>query len=192
MLLELVQDEVAGDPVDGQCWVRRSLNKIREALAGLGFSLCCQTIRRLLSKHHIRPKSNVKRLKGDPHPDRDQQFTYMERQRQAFAWVGQPVISVDTKKKELIGSFRNSGQVWCEQATPVNIYDFPSLASGKAVPYGIYDTLYNDGYVAVGQSADTPEFAVDAIIVWWHHTGRERYPDATDILILADGGGSNG
>ncbi len=102
------------------------------------------------------------------------------------------MISVDTKKKELIGSFRNAGQVWCEQATAVNIYDFPSLAKGKAVPYGIYDPLYNDGYVAVGQSADTPEFAVDAIVAWWHHTGRERYPDASEILILADGGGSNG
>lgn len=183
---------MAGDPVHAQCWVRRSLSKIREALAELGFKLCDQTIRRLLHKHHIRPKSNVKRLKGDPHPDRDQQFTYIERQRQAFARTGQPVISVDSKKKELIGPFRNEGQVWCEQAPSVNIYDFPSLANGRAVPYGIYDTRDNDGFVAVGQSADTPEFAVDAIVAWWHHTGRERYPDATSILILADGGGSNG
>jgi hypothetical protein len=187
-----VQDEVAGDPVNAQCWIRRSLNKIRQALAELGFTLCCQTVRRLLRNHRIQPKSNVKRLKGDPHPDRDRQFTYIERQRQAFAWMGQPVISVDTKKKELIGPFRNPGQVWCEQAASVNIYDFPRLADGKAVPYGIYDPLYNEGYVAVGQSADTPEFAVDAIVAWWHHTGQDRYPDATEILILADGGGSNG
>ena len=187
-----MQDEVAGDPIDGRCWVRRSLNKIKQALAGLGFSVCGQTIRRLLSKHRIRPKRNIKRLKGAPHPDRDQQFTYIERQRQAFAWMDQPIISVDTKKKELIGPFRNPGQVWCEQATPVNTHDFPSLANGKAVPYGIYDTRYNDGYVVVGQSADTPEFAVDAIVTWWQQVGRERYPDATDILILADGGGSNG
>ena len=187
-----MQDEVAGDPIHAQCWIRRSLSKIRQALIDRGINLCCQTIRRLLHKHRIRPKSNVKRLQGDPHPDRDRQFTYIERQWQAFTWMGQPVISVDTKKKELIGPFRHAGQVWSEQATPVNIYDFPSLANGKAVPYGIYDPLYNDGYVAVGQSADTPEFAVDAIVAWWHHTGQARYPHATDILILADGGGSNG
>lgn len=188
----MVRDEVAGSPIQVQCWIRRSLNKIRAALADLGFSLCSQTIRRLLHKHRIRPKSHVKRLNGTPHPDRDRQFTYIERQRQAFTWMGQPVISVDTKKKELIGAFRNPGQVWCEKATPVNVHDFPSQADGRAVPYGIYDTQSNEGYVLVGQSADTPEFAVDAIVAWWQQTGRARYPDATDILILADGGGSNG
>ena len=192
MLLETVSDEIAGDPMTGQRWVRRSLSKIKRALAEQEVSLSCQTIKRILGKHNIRPKSNVKRLTPDPHPDRDQQFQYIRRQRQAFELLGWPVISVDTKKKELIGPFGNKGQVWCEQATDVYMHDFPGDATGKAVPYGIYDVQHNDGHVFVGQSADTPEFAVDAIVAWWQHTGRQRFPDAPELLILADSGGSNG
>jgi hypothetical protein len=191
-LLDLIQGDVAGDPISGQQWVRRSLSKIRQALLEAGYRLAQNTIRRLLRDHNIRPKSNRKRLKTNPNPDRDQQFNYIQRQRQVFDALEQPMISVDTKKKELIGLFHNAGQVWCEQAPSVNMYDFPSMASGKAVPYGIYDMQFNEGYVYVGQSADTPEFAVDAIVAWWQTTGRQHYPDATDLLILADGGGSNG
>lgn len=109
-----------------------------------------------------------------------------------FECLEWPIISVDTKKKELVGRFYNPGQVWCEESSAVSIYDFPSTALGKAVPYGIYDVTANDAHVYVGQSADTPQFAVDAIARWWTTTGGMRYPDAPAVLILADGGGSNG
>ncbi len=183
---------MAGDPVSGQCWLRRSLAKVRQGLGQSGVWLATATIGRLLGKHKIRPKSNVKHLKATPHPDRDAQFTYIQRQRHVFEQDAQPIISVDTKNKELIGAFQQRGQVWCEQAPAVNMHDFPSEALGKAVPYGIYDVQANQGYVYVGQSADTPQFAVDNMVRWWLQAGRERYPQATDLLILADGGGSNG
>lgn len=176
----------------GQRWVRRSLRKIKQVLKAKEVHLSRQTIRRILRKHKIRPKSNVKRLAPDPHPDRDRQFQYIQRQRRAFELLRWPIISVDTKKKELIGPFNNKGQVWCEQATDVYMHDFPSDAIGKAVPYGVYDVQHNEGFVYVGQSADTPEFAVDAIAAWWQQIGSKRFPGATDVLILADSGGSNG
>lgn len=165
---------------------------MREGLGQAGVWLATGTIRRLLGKHKIRPKSNVKHLKANPHPERDTQFTYIQRERQVFEQLGQPIISVDTKNKELIGDFQQAGQVWCTQAPQVNMHDFPSEAIGKAVPYGIYDEQANQGQVYVGQSADTPEFAVDNIVRWWSEVGQLRYPHATDLLILADGGGSNG
>jgi len=149
------------------------------------------TIRRLLSQNKIRPKSHRKRLKTTPHPQRDEQFQYLQRQQDAFEQMQQPIISIDTKKKELIGNFAQAGQVWCEQADSVLMHNFPSDAQGKAVPYGIYDRQTNRGYVCVGQSADTPTFAVDNLVEWWQQDGRERYLYATDLLILADGGGSN-
>jgi len=165
---------------------------VRERLSQVGIRLATVTIRRLLRKHKIRPKSNVKHLKANPHPQRDTQFSYIQRERQVFEQLNQPMISVDTKNKELIGDFQQSGQVWCEQAPEVNMHDFPSDALGKAVPYGIYDEHANQGHVYVGQSADTPEFAVDNIVRWWSEVGQLRYPQATDLLILDDGGGSNG
>jgi hypothetical protein len=113
-------------------------------------------------------------------------------QRQCFEAAGQPIISVDTKKKELLGRFLNRGTRWSLQAEAVNTHDFPSYAAGQAIPYGIYDVTANRGYVAVGNSYDTPEFAVDAIVWWWQQFGTALYPNATRLLILADGGGSNG
>ena len=154
--------------------------------------MSCETIRRLLNKEKIRPKSNIKRLHPKPHPDRDRQFKYLISQRDAFLQAGWPCISVDAKKKELIGLFYNRGTQWRENALAVNTHDFPSYAEGKATPYGIYDLTQNTGYVAVGKSADTPEFAVDAIVWWWQHFGTERYPNAPELLLLADAGGSNG
>jgi len=183
---------VGGDPQNGRCWVRRSLSAIRAALIQCGYRLSRGTIRRLLQKHGIRPKSNRKRLKTTANPQRDAQFQYIQRQIEAFKWLEQPIISVDTKKRELIGNFAQSGQVWCAQAMDVNMYDFASQALGQAIPYGIYDIQYNDGYVGIGHSVDTAEFAVDVIEQWWKTIGRQRYPHATDILILCDGGGSNG
>ncbi len=191
--MEVVEDDVAGEPQSGKRWVSQSLNKIRQALSEQQVvKLSCETIRRLLGQQDIRPKSNVKRLHPKPHPDRDQQFQYIGGQKAAFQQAGWPRISVDSKKKELLGLFYNRGTKWCRQAQPVNTYDFPSYADGYAIPYGIYDLMYNLGYVAVGQSANTPEFAVDAIVWWWQQFGRPLYPDAPELLILADGGGSNG
>ena len=151
-----------------------------------------ETLRGLLNNLKIRPKSNVKRLHPKPQPERDAQFEYLNRQRDAFAKAGWPCISVDTKKKELLGNFFNGGRQWCREATAVNTHDFPSYATGQAVPYGLYDVESNLGYVALSQSADTPELAVDALVWWWREFGRSLYPTAPELLVLADGGGSNG
>jgi hypothetical protein len=191
--MDVVSDDIAGEPQTGERWVRQSLSKIQRALREQkGIRLSCETIRRLLGKQKIRPRSNVKRLHPKPHPDRDKQFQYLSSQRVAFQRAGWPCISVDTKKKELLGLFYNRGTQWCQEAQPVNTHDFPSYADGRAVPYGIYDLWHNLGYVGVGLSADTPEFAVDVIVWWWQHFGRELYPDVPELLILADAGGSNG
>lgn len=189
----MVEPEIAGNPVTGQLWVCQSLDKIQHALEEQAeVELSRETIRTLLNEQKIRPKSNVKRLHPAPHPDRDQQFAYLNSQRAVFAKLGWPILSVDTKKKEWLGNFANRGTQWCRQATAVNTHDFPSYASGQAIPYGLYDVQHNLGYVAVGQSADTPEFAVDALVWWYAHFGQARYPQAPELLILADGGGSNG
>ena len=188
-----MQDDLAGDPQEGSLWVRQSLAKIRKALyKQKGKRLCRETIRRLLNKEKIRPKSNVKRLHPKPHPDRDKQFKYLLNQRDAFLKAGWPCISIDAKKKELIGHFYNRGTHWTKTAQAVNTHDFPSYAEGQARPYGIYDLAQNSGYVAVGKSADTPEFAVDAIVWWWQNFGMKDYLDAPELLLLADAGGSNG
>jgi hypothetical protein len=149
--MELVADDVAGEPQTGERWIRQSLSKVQQALhEQKGVSLCCETIPRLLSKEKIRPRSNVKRLHPKPHPDRDEQFEYLTSQRDVFLIANWPCISVDAKKKELLGLFYNPGTQWCQQAQPVNTHDFPSYAIGKAVPYGIYDVQHNLGYVGVG------------------------------------------
>ena len=192
MLSSLVEDEIAGDPQSGRLWIRRSLRRLQAALSKRQVLLSPQTIRRLLRKKDITPKSNQKRLVKTPHQDRDLQFQYILSQRKAFQAAGWPIISVDTKKKELIGPFKNAGQVWCETPQSVLMHDFPSDGIGKAIPYGIYDVLQNLGYVYVGASAETPEFAVDAIVRWWSQAGVRRYPGALEILILVDGGGANG
>lgn len=185
--------DVAGNPQTEQRWVCQSLSKIKAALAERTATLLSrETIRGLLSDQKIRPKSNVKRLHPKPHPERDRQFEYLNSQRAAFARAGWPCVSVDTKKKELLGNFFNRGRQWCSEATAVNTHDFPSYATGQAVPYGLYDVEQNLGYVALGQSADTPELAVDALVWWWQQFGRARYSQTPELLILADGGGSNG
>jgi len=136
-------------------------------------------------------KGNRKRFTGPPHPDRDTQFRYLNELKQAFLDAGEPVISVDTKKKELIGNFKNAGRAWCTDPEEVNAHDFPSDAECRAAPYGVYDLANNRGFVTVGTSADTPEFAVDSLARWWRQDGAKRYPHASRLLILADTGGSN-
>ena len=137
-------------------------------------------------------KANVKRQAGTQHPDRNTQFEYIEAQKQYFLSKGWPILSIDVKKKELIGNFKNNGQSWCLEAERVNDHDFKLDALGRAVPYGIYVVNHNQGYVYVGQSADTAEFAVDVLACWWQEFGQVDFPDAPCMLILCDSGGSNG
>ena len=191
-LLELVEPEVAGDPQTGVCWIARSLTHLKTSLLEAGHRLCRETIRQRLYKYKIRPKSNVKRLVPKPHPDRDEQFCYIETQRAFFEKMGWPIISIDTKYKELIGRFAQKGTLWCHEAPSVYMHDFPSDAMGRAVPYGIYDVGKNRGVIYLGRSADTPEFAVDAIVDWWQQEGSKQYGQAPELLVLADAGGSNG
>jgi hypothetical protein len=173
-------------------WQRSSLRRVAEQLAAVGYRISQTTLRRLLAEMKYSLKANEKRLAGSSHPDRERQFEYIASQKRSFEASGMPIISVDTKKKELIGNFKNPGQTWRQTAEAVNDHDFEQDALGKATPYGIYDLKHNRGYVYVGQSADTPQFAVDNIVRWWLEEGRFLYPHANKLLILADAGGSNG
>jgi hypothetical protein len=192
-LLDMVEPETAGDPMSAQKWVRSSLRALRERLRHAGHHVSAPTVRRLLKKHDYSLRVNAKEHEASAqHPDRDTQFRYIETQKQTFLAAGDPIISVDTKKKELIGNFKNAGQAWRQEADLVNVHDFLSDALGRGVPYGIFDVQRNEGVVYVGTSADTPEFAVEAIARWWQEHGHVAYPEATRLLILADAGGSNG
>jgi len=175
-----------------QKWQRKSLRQLVEEMAQIGHWVSHTTIERLLKDLDYSLKANAKRLAGAEHPDRDQQFEYIQQQRQAFGAAGLPIISVDTKKKEWIGNFKNPGQTWRQEAEAVLDHDFEQDALGKAVPYGVYDLTYNRGYIYVGNSSDTPQFAVDSIACWWIMEGQKQYPQANKLLILADAGGSNG
>jgi hypothetical protein len=175
-----------------QKWQRSSLRHLMDEMERIGHWISHTTIARLLKEMGYSLKANVKRLSGSNHPDRNRQFQYIAVQKAIFQQAGLPIISVDTKKKELIGNFKNPGQEWCRDARAVNDHDFEQDALGKAVPYGIYDLMHNHGYIYVGQSADTPQFAVEAIVNWWREFGQELFPNADKILILADAGGSNG
>ena len=176
-----------------QKWVRSSLRSLSERLRQAGHSVSAPTVSRLLKAHDYSLRVNAK--EKDPrsqHPDRDSQFRYIATQKQHFMASGDPIISVDTKKKEVLGDFKNAGQAWRQEAETVNVHDFLSDSLGRVSPYGVYDVQRNEGAVYVGVSADTPEFAVAAILRWWHDHGYPAYPHATRLLILADGGGSNG
>jgi hypothetical protein len=184
-----VDRQIAGNPMSEQKWVRDSLRGLQTKLEG---QVSHTTIGRLLREMGYGLQANRKALTGDPHPQREVQFQYLEQQIECFQQAGWPIISVDSKKKELIGNFKNAGQRWCVTPERVNEHDFEHDALGKAVPYGIYDLQHNQGTVYVGQSADTPQFAVDAIARWWQTIGKPLFPDAPCLLILADAGGSNG
>ena len=146
----------------------------------------------MLRVQKYRLRFNRKRLTRKSSPDRELQFTEINRLKKAFAKGGQPVISVDAKKRELVGPFKNQGRAWGQAPTDVNVYDFPSDADGVAIPYGIYDVTRGDGSVVVGTSHNTPAFAANAILTWWNRTGRSAHPSAKKLLILADSGSSNG
>jgi hypothetical protein len=187
-----VEGETAGDPMSDKKWVRSSLRHLSRTLAEEGYEIGRMTVRRLLKKMGYSLKANRKERSGPSHPDRDRQFRYIGRVRKLFRANGHPIISVDAKKKELIGDFKNAGQSWCQQAEEVRVHDFRQDAVGRAVPYGIYDIVHNEGYVYVGTSADTSEFAVDAICRWWEDEDRPSFRDESKLLILSDAGGSDG
>jgi transposase len=192
MIEHILENEIAGDPMSEKKWMRSSTKKISNRLKKVGYHVSSQTVSRLLKDLGFSMKANKKRQIRDNNPDRDQQFKYIAQQRQAFSDAGLPIISVDAKKKELIGNFSNKGKTWCKEAEEVNQNDYPSESVYRAVPYGIYDVTKNTGYVFVGTSNNTPEFAVDVISRWWEIEGSVEYPNKNQICILADGGGSNG
>lgn len=192
MLQDLIEGHTAGDPCGTSKWIRQSLRGLKIMIASLGILLSHSSIRRLLKKQHYSLQANRKSIAATQHPKRNQQFRYIERVKRIFIRAGHPVVSVDTKKKELIGNFKNAGQRWTQQADAVNDHDFPDMAIAKAVPYGIYDLVNNQGFVYVGTSGDTAAFAVDAIVRWFKRRDRPKFADESKILILCDGGGSNG
>jgi hypothetical protein len=187
----LMKHETAGDPVTGLKWTRRTTAKIAAELAKLGIVIGRNTVGRLLRQMKYSLRANRKKLAGTSDPDRDKQFQYIAVLRDTLEKQDCPVISVDSKKKEMVGQFKNPGVVWTREATPVNDHDFRSLARGPAIPYGVYDTGANRGMLFIGTAYDTPAFAVDCIERWWRTEGKKRYPHAPGVLILADGGGSN-
>jgi len=191
-LTAVVEPATGGDPMGPTKFVRRSLVAIDADLERLGHDLCPTTISRLLREQDYSLRVNRKRFTGPDHSERDCQFRNIEDRIAIFEEPGQPIIGVDAKKKELVGNFKNAGASRCLEPEEVNVYDFLSDAECRATPYGIYDLLGRRGQFCVGTSADTPAFAVEAIGSWWARYGCKRYRGAEELLILADGGGSNG
>jgi transposase len=193
-LQRLVEPATRGDPMRTLRWTSKSLRHLAEALQDRGHSVCPHVIADCLRELGYSLQANSKTREGSNHMDRDAQFHYINDQAMAFLAAGEPVISVDTKKKELVGNFKNHGREYRPKATPeaVNVHDFIDPALGRAVPYGVYDIADNKGWVSVGTDHDTASFAVHAIKRWWHTLGQTRYPKASRLMITADGGGSNG
>lgn len=188
--------DTKGDPMRTVLWTTRAVNKLTEQLNKKGYAVSNYTVYYLLQEEGYSLKPNKKNIEGVPHPDRDEQFQHINSQCRTFEIKGNPILSIDCKKKEQIGNFRNNGREWTKKGhqneTQVNAYDFRSLADGLAIPYGIFDVLKKQGFVNVGIDHDTASFAVESIRRWWKDAGKAAYPDASGILITADGGGSNG
>ena len=194
---ELVHPSTRGSPMSPLRWTLKSTRQLSREFAARGFGASAELVRRLLGQMGYSLQGTAKRNEGASHPDRDAQFAYLNGLAAEFLAAAEPVISVDTKKKELIGRYANGGTEWQPSGEPerVAVHDFPDAKLGafaKAIPYGVYDVANNDGWVSVGDSADTAEFAVSSIERWWDTLGRDRFPDATKLLVTADAGGSNG
>jgi Rhodopirellula transposase DDE domain len=189
---QLMERETAGDPISGLKWTRKTTAKIARQLRRLGISVSRNTVGRLLRQMKYSLRTNRKQISAGSTSDRDRQFRYLCRQRDRFEQRGDPILSVDAKKRELIGNFKNPGAKWEPSSTEVNDHDFRSAAKGIGIPYGVYDTQANRGRVFLGTSHETSAFAVSCLRNWWHTEGRKRYPHSRHILILADTGGSNG
>jgi hypothetical protein len=190
----LIEDAIRGDPCSPLRWVSRSLRHLVKALSAEGFQASQRVVANLLRDLKYSCQANQKTREGGNHPDRDAQFAHINATVKAAIAAGQPAISVDTKKKELVGDFKNSGRELRPQGQPeaVRVHDFKIPELGKAAPYGVFDIAANHGWVSVGVDADTAAFAVESIRRWWHKLGRTRYPDAASLTITADCGGSNG
>ena len=190
----LVEPTTRGDPEGALRWTCRSTRQLAKSLEAQGFRIGHQTVASLLDGLGYSLQGNKKNKDGSSHPDRDAQFKYIHGRVEEFQRQGQPVVSVDTKKKELVGDFKNGGREWRPKGNPeqVRVYDFVDKSLGKANPYGVYDLVANTGWVSVGVDHDTAEFAVETLRRWWEKMGRSRYPVATKLLVTADGGGSNG
>ena len=190
----LVDPLTRGDPTSPLRWTCKSRAKLAAALTEQGWRVSSTTVGRLLHRLGYRLQSPRKRQEGATHPDRNAQFEHINQTADEHLTAGQPVISVDTKKKELVGNFKNGGREWQPKGTPpaVLVHDFPTDAEGKAIPYGVYDMARNEAWVSVGWDHDTPAFAVASIRHWWHQMGCGAYPEATTLFITADAGGSNG
>jgi Rhodopirellula transposase DDE domain len=193
-LLELVEPTRRGDPESALCWTTLSTTKLAAELTAAGHRVGADTVAKLLKEEGFSLQANAKTVEGNQHPDRDRQFSYLNDQAQQHLAAGDPVVSVDTKKKELVGAYKNKGAEWRPQGNPehVKVHDFIDPELGKANPYGVYDLAANTGWVSVGTDHDTAAFAVNTIRSWWHTAGRNSYPNAHRLLITADGGGSNG
>lgn len=193
-LERLVEPLTRGDPESPLRWTCKSTRKLAEELQDQGHAVGERTVAMLLYRAGYSLQSNRKVREGTSHPDRNAQFEHINAEVVAFQRRGQPVISVDTKKKELVGDFRNGGREWRPQGEPdeVRVHDFQDPALGKAIPYGVYDVTNNQGWVSVGIDHDTAKFAAEAIRRWWRKMGVKRFPKASHLLITADGGGSNG
>jgi hypothetical protein len=193
-LLALVEPTRRGDPESALCWTTLSTRKLAAELTAAGHPVSHETVARLLRAQGFSLQANAKTIEGNQHPDRDGQFSYLNDQAGEHLAAGQPVISVDTKKKELVGRYKNGGAEWRPAGEPeqVKVHDFVDRDLGKANPYGVYDVAANTGWVSVGTDHDTAAFAVNTIRSWWNTTGRRTHPGASRLLITADGGGSNG
>ncbi len=193
-LMELVEPSIQGDPQSPMLWISRSLRNLSEAMEKSGYRIGHVTVGNLLHDMKYNLKGNKKTREGKSNPDRNEQFQHINNTAIQFMEHDDPVISVDTKKKELIGNFKNNGKEWKPpgEVDEVNVYDFLTDAEGKAIPYGVYDIRNNEGWVNIGIDHDTAEFAVESIRRWWNLMGKKRHPNAEKLMIVADGGGSNG
>ena len=193
-LEQLISPATRGDPCSPLLWTSKSTSKLASSLKDMGHKISPRTVAKLLEELGYTLQSNRKTSEGSCHKDRDAQFEYINEKFKDFQKRNQPVISVDTKKKELIGNYKNNGQEWNPKKEPiqVNVHDFPEPELGKIIPYGVYDVTSNNGWVNLGISHDTAEFAVSSIRQWWLTMGKQAYPEAQEILINADCGGSNG
>ena len=193
-LKKLVDPATRGDPESPLCWTSKSTTKLAKELCAEGYSVSQRSVWKMLDDLGYSMQSNRKSNEGGSHPDRDAQFKFIADSVSKFLEAGSPAISVDTKKKELVGNYKNNGREWEQKGKPqrVNTYDFMDKKLGKVAPYGVYDIAQNKGWVNVGISKDTAEFAVESIRRWWYSMGSVIYTNAQQLLITADGGGSNG
>jgi hypothetical protein len=190
--LKLLAEFTAGDPMrEGVLWTNLSRCEISRRLAEMGTSASRHTVRKLLKKHGLGQRKTRKKKTLGAHPDRDAQFQNIARLKAAYLTKGEPVISIDTKKKELIGNFSREGRTYTQNPVDVLDHDFPSAGEGKLIPHGIYDLARNQGHMNLNTSHDTSEFCCDSIAHWWKHYGCQHYPNAGRLLLLCDGGGSN-